>query len=147
MALTGRHSQNFYFFLVVRRVIIPVQVNILKDPILFEPLVLEKVVSTCPLIAYLNSLTSLSKICVIRPHFSAISQYMLQSEISFPLTSKQKDHMQLQKAHHNLWLVAAPFQMARMKITLRVGRRRGPSWGHSQGVHLLTRGDRGGSHN
>ena len=85
MPLRGRNSLNFDFLLLVHLAIIPVPV-----------------VYTCPLIASLNSLSSLSKICVIWHHYSAISQYMLQSEIGYPLTSKQKDHMQLQKACHNL---------------------------------------------
>ena len=48
MPLIGRHSLNFDFFLAVHWTIIPEPVNSLKDPILFKPLVLEKVVPTSP---------------------------------------------------------------------------------------------------
>ena len=42
MLLRGSHGLTFDFFLVEHWSIIPVPVNILQDPILFKPLVLEK---------------------------------------------------------------------------------------------------------
>ena len=65
-----------------------------------------------------NSLSSLSKICPILLflcHFLKNCQFQ---DISV------KNCMQLQKAHHKPWLVAAPSQMAWMKVMPRVGRRR-----------------------
>ena len=59
---------------------------------------------------------------------------MLQSKIGYPWTSKWKDCMQLWKACLNLWLVAAPFQMARMKIMPSAGRRRGSQLGAPSGA-------------
>ena len=84
MPLRGRHSLNFDFFPVVHWAVILVPV----DPILLQLLGLEKVVPTCPLIDSLNCLSFHSKICAVQPHFSAISQSVLQSKIGHPLTSK-----------------------------------------------------------
>ena len=59
---------------------------------------------------------------------------MFQSEIDYPLTSKwKKDYMQIQKACHNLWLVAAPFQIAMTKAMPRMGWRRGSQLGALSG--------------
>ena len=129
MQFRVRHSLNFGLCVCVcvflHWAIIMVSGSILKDTILFKPLVLGKIAPTCPLKASLNSLSSISKICMIWFHFSAIFQEILQSKISYLFIWKWEDYMQLQKSCHELWLVAAPFQMARTNVMPRVGGKRG----------------------
>ena len=49
-----------------------------------------------------------------------------------PLSKKNRNHGQLWKAHHECWLVAALFEMARMKVMLWAAWRRVTEWGPPQ---------------
>ena len=56
------------------------------------------------------------------------------------IDKKKRNCRQLGKAQHECWLIAASFQMARMKVMLRAGRRRVISWGHLRKNATIPRG-------
>ena len=76
-----------------------------------------------------NSLSSLSKICVIWPTFLPFSNQCSSPEWADHWQQNEKTICNFRKAGYNLWLVATPFQMVRIKVTPRVDHRRVPLLG------------------
>ena len=71
--------------------------------------------------------------CEIWPTSFVIIKENMPIQYRLSVTLKMKDCVCLQKACHNLWLAVVPFQMSRMKKTLRAVSRKGLPLGMPSG--------------